>query len=359
MAAIDTSCEVDGLANSLYTSLISDIQISPTTDMSDSSFTYNIDSTSELYSDVTTLSLDDLTEVDLEGDGVFDKLMSAVDLHINREFKNSRITGDQYANVYTNVMSSVLAQSTQFLLTKEQAKWSAISAQMTARVAEIQATTALVELERAKISAQKDLFDMKNSSATYALTKMEIANADANHCLIKADTGIKEYQLNNTLPLQQATAQYNFDYVLPTQYEKEKYTVEFQLPAQVALINEQKEVQLSQTQDIRSDGVTPIKGLVGRQSKLISEQYESERAKTMNTRSDNVTLIYGSVGKQKDLYTQQIDSFVKDAKHKAAKMWLDGWITQKTLDENLASPTELEVPSVSEVLSSIRTENNL
>ena len=67
----------------------------------------------------------------------------------------------------------------------------------------------------------------------------------------------------------------------------------------------------------------------------------------------------GSVGKQKDLYDQQIDSFIKDAAHKTAKMYLDGWITQKTLDEGLTAPTQLANANVDSVLSTVRSNNSL
>ena len=89
------------------------------------------------------------------------------------------------------------------------------------------------------------------------------------------------------------------------------------------------------------------------------EQRESERAKTLDTRIDGVTPVSGTVGKQKELYTQQIDSFDKDAKYKIAKIYLDGWITQKTLDEGLTAPTELQNTAINAVLSEIRDVNDL
>lgn len=419
MPVIDPNFLADGIANKLFTSLTADSTVPPTVDLSDPLYTFTVDPTSDLYSNITPVSLDQLTTVDLAGTGVFDKLMASVDLHIQREFKGNRITGDQYAKVYTEVMGGVLNQSTQFLLQKDQAKWSAIAAQMQARIAEIQATEALINLERARVETQKAIFDMQNSGAVYALTKMSIASTEAQYQLIKAqadseeykhnfllptelsiqnyklnslmpmelaastvnaqrilpaeasikefqnqtlqpiEEGIQNFQLLQTLPLQQLTAQYGYDNLLPVQFGKEQYLLNTQMPAQTALLTEQMEVQRSQTVDNRSDNLTPIAGLVGKQRNLLQEQIEGERSKTMDTRTDGSTIIEGSVGKQKDLYDQQIDSFIKDSKQKAAKMYLDGWITQKTLDENLAAPTELEVPSVSAVLLALRTENGL
>lgn len=414
----EENCNADELANDLFTSLTADAPTPPVVDLTGDQYSFDT-SDSTLYEDVDQITLEQLTEVDLEGEGVFDKLMKAVDIHVQREYKNNRITGDQYAEVYTAVVTAVLGQATSFLLQKDQAKWNAIQAQMQARIVEIQATEALIGLEKTKVETQKAIFEMQNSGAQYALTKMEIANADANHCLIKAKTSteeytrqavlpadvdikkytrsntqvmeyrkaqieadrilpaeaglkefdyrilkpiekdIQEFQRDQTLPLQQAAAQYNFDNMLPVMLGKEQHILNFQLPAQTALINEQKEVQRSQTLDNRSDALTPISGLVGTQRQLIAEQVESERAKTMDTRTDGSTLVEGSIGKQIDLYNQQIDSFIKDSKTKVTKMYLDGWITQKTLDENLLAPSELGVSSVSDILAELRSENDM
>lgn len=477
--AID-DCNADGLANELYTSLTSDAPDPPSVDFTNSNFSFTPDLNSELYANISSVSLDMLTEVDLEGNGVFDKLMSAVDIHIKREFDDNRITGTEYTKVYTAVMGGVLSQSTSFLLQKDQAKWAAITAQMQGRIVEIQATEALINLEKTKAETQKMIFDMKTSGANYALTKMNLANADAQHCLIKAqvstevfkrnfilpselaikeytrtvmmpteysaalvnadrilpaeaaikeyqnrviqpiEAGIQKYQLDEIMPLQQETAQYTYDNMLPISLGQEQHKLNFQMPAQTDLIKEQREVQRGQTLDKRSDNLTPISGILGKQKEsivqdiitkqynmdevlpsqvalvneqtesersktldtrtdntvisgvvgkqklltvgqieLIKEQQESERSKTMDTRTDGSTLVEGSVGKQKDLYDQQIDSFIKDAKHKTAKMYLDGWITAKTLDENLATPNELDVPSISSVLLAVRNANSL
>lgn len=434
----EENCNAAPLANALFTSLIADAPEVPEINLSDIEF--KKDENSGLYDAIVPISIDELTVVDLEGTGVFDKLMRTVDLHINREFKSNRITGDQYARVYTEVMNSVLGQATQFVLSKDQAKWAAITAQMEARIAEIRATEALIGLEKTKAETAKMIFDMQNSGAEYALTKMNIANADAQHCLIKAqaageqykaqhlmpaelaiqqyqrmrvlpstvainevqadrilpaEASIKEfmnreiqplerdieaYRRDTTLPLETSIQRFNRDQMMPVALGIEQHKLNFQMPAQTSLINEQKESQRAQTLDNRSDGLTPITGLLGKQKDsivqdittkqfnidfvlpvqldLVKEQREAERSKTLNTRTDN-TVVVGSVGKQKDLYTQQIDSFIKDAKHKTAKMYLDAWITQKTLDEGLNAPPQLTNNNVDAVILSLRNANGL
>lgn len=92
---------------------------------------------------------------------------------------------------------------------------------------------------------------------------------------------------------------------------------------------------------------------------LVKEQIEAARGQTLDTRTDGLTAIAGMLGKQKDLYTQQIDSYIKDAKYKVAKIYSDGWITQKTVDEGLTPPTELTNATIQTVLNRIRLDNNL
>ena len=94
------------------------------------------------------------------------------------------------------------------------------------------------------------------------------------------------------------------------------------------------------------------------QLKLLIEQTEAQRGQTLDNRSDGA-VIKGSIGKQKDLYTQQITSYQRDAEVKAAKMYSDAWITQKTIDEGLNPPNSFTNAVVDEVMNTVKVNNNL
>ena len=436
-----------GLANALFTSLTAGVQFPAVPDFTDPKFSINPDTSSDLYKEIAGATLKELTENDIDGNGVFDVLMSSVDKHLQREYKGNRITGAQYAEVYIAVANQVLAQAANFVLQKDQARWAAVTAQMQARIAEIQATQALIELEKAKFETTKAVFEMNLTGAQYALTKMQIATEEANHDSVTADVAIKQYQRNFMLPAERAVKEYErmavmpstvamnqiqvdrilpaqasisefqnrviqpleadiqriqrdriiptqaaieefkLDRMMPVELAQQQFILNKRQPAEVDMIKEQYESQRSNTLDTRSDGLTPISGVVGlqkrnltvdastkdyvlsnqlpRQVQLISEQIkltveqmESERSKTLDTRTDGAT-VEGSVGKQKDLYDQQIDSFIKDAAYKAAKMYFDGWVTQKTMDEGLTAPTQLTNAEINSVLQKVRQNNNL
>ncbi len=413
------------LANDLFTALTAGITIPAAPDFSGEQFNVEIDKNGVLYGDVSDITIGDVTTDCLDGTGAFDKFMSAMDKHLEREFKGNRITGTQYAEAYVQIANGMMGNATSFALQKDQAKWSAIQVQMQARIAEVQASIALIELEKAKFETVKAQFDMNLTAAQYGLTKMQIATEEASHDAMTADVSIKTFQrqhqmpadlaitqfermqvmpstvamndiqVNRILPAQASIAEFENrelqpiqkqlqeiqrdrilpvtadmeefrrDNLQPIELAQQQHILNFRQPAETNLINEQKEVQRASTLDTRSDGLTAIAGILGKQKSLINEQItltveqgESERAKTLDVRSDGATVV-GSVGKQKDLYSQQIDSFIKDAAHKTAKMYLDGWITQKTLDEGLNAPAQLTNTNIDAVLAGVRSNNNL
>jgi len=98
--------------------------------------------------------------------------------------------------------------------------------------------------------------------------------------------------------------------------------------------------------------------LLPAQEQHILEQVESQRAQTMDTRTNGTTEVTGLIGRQKALYEQQVKSYQADVENKAAKIFSDLWVTQKTLDEaispspSFAVPTE-DFPDVPDALDAI------
>lgn len=70
---------------------------------------------------MTTITIPELTEIKLDGNGVFDSLMRAVRLHLDAEYTADRIRGPEYAQVYLGSVQAVLAASLQFILQKQEA----------------------------------------------------------------------------------------------------------------------------------------------------------------------------------------------------------------------------------------------
>lgn len=111
---------------------------------------------------MSTVTLEQLTESKLEGTGVFDKLMKAVEAHIDQEFAKNRIKGPEYSTVYLGALQSTLDQSIKFLLNKDDAAIKAKQLELmdkqieelTARIALINAQAANEALNGALIEKQ-------------------------------------------------------------------------------------------------------------------------------------------------------------------------------------------------------------
>lgn len=302
-------CGADTEANELISDLTTDISFEiPAIDLDAVIFKLPGDETIPMYGQVTPLTNADLTTGEVSGSGSFDALMRGFKAHLTQEFEKGRITGAEYAKAYTTLTQNAMAAGVQFLLGRDQAYWAA-------QLAQLQAITARVQLETTKVQLAQVQLEALNSKANYALTKMRLSSESMTYCIAK-------YNLENTLPAQLAKLEAETLNV-EQQTDIGEYQLTYILPKQLALTTEQVETQRSQTLDTRTDGAA----------------------------------IVGSVGKQKDLYSQQITSYQRDAEVKAAKMFTDAWITQKTIDEGLLPPTGFTNASLDDVLDVIKANN--
>lgn len=69
------------------------------------------------------IALTDLTNATtvLDGTGVFDKLMMAVNIHILEQWEQGRLVGSDYAAVYVGAIQSTISESIRFLLEEQSA----------------------------------------------------------------------------------------------------------------------------------------------------------------------------------------------------------------------------------------------
>ncbi len=304
------SCGADTNANALMTSLLQGKSFDlPAVNLNDSKYVVP-DGTGELYAPPPRLTNADLTTRVVEGSGVFDALMAGIAAHLRKEFDQNRITGQQYTEAFVSAAAGAMSTATQFLLGRDQAYWQAITAQLQARALEVGVVTARVQLETAKAQLAVARTQALTAEAEFALTKLKLSTENVTYCSAK-------YNLENILPLQKGGLE--LDNATKT-YQNTQI-----LPGQKDLLLEQIEVQRSQTMDSRTNGA----------------------------------IIKGSVGKQKDLYTQQIISYQRDAEVKAAKLFTDAWITQKTIDEGLLAPGAFRNDSINVILRNIKKNNEL
>lgn len=90
-----------------------------------------------------------------------------------------------------------------------------------------------------------------------------------------------------------------------------------------------------------------------KQIELLQEQIEVQHAQHQDTRTDG-TAVAGTIRRQRELLEQQRQAFIRDADARVAKMYLDGWITQKTIDEGLSAPDQLVNFQINDVMTWMR-----
>ena len=320
------SCGAEAEGNSLFQTLTAGVSFEiPQIDVTGPSFQIPGGMDSELYKEVTRIANSELTTTTLDGTGTFDVLMRGFKAHLKEEYNQSRITGAEYTKAYTALVESAMAQGVQFLLGKDASFWQAMSAQ-------IQAITAKLQLETARVRHTTAQLEALNQEATFALTKMRLANENMQYCIGK-------FNHEQMLPAQKTgqdianrTAVYNLDMIMPLQ------KVGLEHSNSTALFN--------------------LQAMLPQQHELLVEQTEVQRAQTLDTRSDGITVV-GAVGKQKDLYSQQIVSYQRDSELKAAKLFADAWTVQKTVDEGFVAPANFQNPSLDSVLGRIKINNHL
>lgn len=134
----------------------------------------------------------ELTEGTLDGGGVFDSLMRSFKAHIDEEFKNRRITGPEYSQVYLGGVQSAMAQSVQFLLGAEQAYQQAEL--LKAQVATQEEQTSLVAAQTLNTAAERAGIESRT-----ALTDAQVLNVPKEGLNIEARTEQAETQTANLL----------------------------------------------------------------------------------------------------------------------------------------------------------------
>lgn len=94
------------------------------------------------------------------------------------------------------------------------------------------------------------------------------------------------------------------------------------------------------------------------QKKLVKEQTEAARSQTQEVRSDGLP-VTGINGAQTALYKQQKIAYERDVEYKIAKLFMDQWVAQKSIDEGLTPPLEFVNAKIDEVFKTLRTKADM
>lgn len=238
------------------------------------------------------ITIDDLTQVEVTGSGVFDVLMRATKGHLEQEFKLGRIKGAEYSTVYLGSLEAVLQTALQFLLEKDK---QALEAQLL----EQQILLAQVEVQKAQ--------------AELAIIQASLPKVEAEIDLLEAQAAV---QRQTVIKLQ--------DDLLTS-------TIQRNLLSQ-QVVNAGIEATVLQGQKCKLDAEFDLlqeqKLKAAQETLLLAQKVLTEKAQTQATGTDPESVL----GKQKALYQAQATGFTRDAEQKAASIMVDSWRIRRTTD---------------------------
>lgn len=219
----------------------------------------------------TKVDITDLTHASIEGNGVFDVLMRAVNAHLQKEWSANRLKGTEYSTVYLGALESTMNASLQFLLARD------------------------------KTNAELDILKQQ-------LVNLKVEEANA----------IKQGAV-----LTNQAAQIAAQTSLTTKQELQVVAETLNVPKQGTLIDAQKDVQVQQKLNLEAQKLNiPKEGaLVDAQRALTDQKLLTEQDALLTATA------------QRSVLTAQATGFANDAKQKAAEILLKGFNVVATTND--------------------------
>lgn len=266
------------------------------------------------------IPLSELTEIKLDGNGVFDALMRASKAHLEDQFARGAIRGPEYATVYLGQLESSMTTALTFLTQRARIG-------LEATLLEKQILLAEIEIQKAGVQ----LTILQEEAQTAAVQRSLI---EAQVSKVEADIRLSEAQLEN-VAVEKGLIQANIGRVTA---ETEIVPKQGKLvDAQVAVadqqaINAEVEKRVLEGQvcklaaefDYTKQSVLKAAGEVT----LLAQKTATEKAQIMSLGVDEDSVI----GRQKKLYAAQTTGFARDAEQKAAGLYIDVWKTLRMTD---------------------------
>jgi hypothetical protein len=269
---------------------------------------------------VPKIDTEQLTQSILNGNGVFDELMKSMNAQILEQYASERITADNYGTVYLGALQAVLAQSVQFLLTKDKAAYDAALSltQVKKGIEEID----LVKAQIALTEAQTDKVRQEIAVSIDQQTLIPFQRDKLSQEILLLAGQVRKIDKENELIDQQILKAVQEVLVLEQQV--------LQSIAEVA--KTEKEVELITQQILNAqEQVAKTQAEVA----LLQQRVITERAQTEDGAQ-------GIVGAQTLLYQAQTKGFADDAIRKGVKAANDVFAIAKSNDPDaVADPTNM------------------
>lgn len=272
---------------------------------------------------MTAITTSELTTKALNGTGVFDEIMSTLQLRLDEQWSENRIKGTEYAKVYLESLNSAMQQSIAFLLGKDIAAANAdlIIAQKDKVLEEINQTIAQTNLlvrEMDKLNSEIALLDQNliNTQVQKLLLDQELIKSVSETALIDQNLANAIVQENN-LVLEGLHTSADTDRIIKDYLKTDAEILGIKQNTYNAVVTATN--LLRQQEKMEAE------------TQLLAQKKYTEQAQIIDI--VNGLNVDGVIGKQKGLYQAQTDGFSRDAEQKLAKIMADSWSIRRSTDE--------------------------
>lgn len=264
---------------------------------------------------VTTdpLDISDLTETQMVGAGVLDKMLQTMRVHLSDQFEKERIRGPEYATVYLGAFQATLDAAINFLLAKQKQG-------LELKLLEGQA--ALVQAQEDQIRAEMQKIPLE----------MDQIVAQTNQIIKQTELADKQIELADK-QIAQADKQLELMDKQLAQADKQLELTEAQIQVQL------KQVELMEEQLVQARA----------QTEYYEQRTITERAQTQA----GVAAPTSVIGTQVTLMNKQADGYDRNAEQQAAQIWANTWNVRRQTDEDTVadSTNRLDDASLGKVMN--------
>jgi len=346
---------------------------------------------------MATILNTDLTTVDLDGTGLFDDLMRAVEKRLKTEHTAGRLTGVEYGKVYLGSMSTSMSQAIQFLLGKQAADKQAdlISQQITnlgleatllqcqidkcqaeilainqntsnavIQGANLTSTGLQIVQQTAKISADTALSiatELKVDQETILVVQdiakrtQEVLLTTAQTAKVTQDTAVGVVQEANVV--QDTAVKLTQISSINQDISESQQKVLNLIKQALQIVAQTSKTDQDTTNAVSTNTVIVNTGLkVAQEVSLLTQKVLTEEAQILDRVTGATVDVTGVIGKQVLLYGRQADGFLRDAEQKLAKLQTDALGVRVSADPNAGTtPTSLSNTNIDLILNKAKT----
>lgn len=259
------------------------------------------------------ITINTLTEASVNGNGVFDTLMRAMKEHLEQEFRQGRIKGGEYANVYLGSVQAVMQTALQFVVQQTELNQNILLKEKEIelaqqRIALAQAELAIQQAKLVNIPKEGALLDAQTAVQTQQALKLA-----SEKLLTEVQTEVQRQQAQNLASEKLFT---DARKALTDQQTANAVTENAVLVAQ--------ECKLRAEYDVLMESKLKTAAETG----LLNQKIVTEQGQVSSSVFDTNSIL----GTQAALYQAQANGFKRDAEQKAADIMVKAWAAARTTD---------------------------